>query len=502
MSSTVDESFLQQRMKEYSDRLESKSKLIAEVGASLDIATDVMEKIRLRKLTEDAEREREQIVEEMRKLESEIGKEQLQREKGELKKLADQHEISQSYEEAIEKWRMVHDLDPEDPSVEKPIKRLEGKLQRTHRLNNCIKQLTLRISEIKSVFGEVIDCLRKMEQAGKDNENILLIVEEFLQKQISAENFMMAWEVLLEQEPTKTPADQQPNYSALADRLNRGEIILFLGSDIPRLSGITELDLEELVKGLATKAKYKDFTGTLSMIAQYYEMSDYGRSSLVRNLNNLIEEKNIPEIKLYRLLARVEQPLVLISATYDMFLENCFRAAKKKYALISSVIYSKDNCRIGNSNHNLKAGSVIVCYSDQEEVRVLESGQDLSNLEDLKDYSLIYKIRGYYDNLGQDTWTLTEENYFDFARNIGNSIPNYIVRLFINRIVYFVGYSTRNWEDRLLISLILNLTRYESAKVITQTEDHFEIAYWRWKKVDIYPVGLENFVAQLENYLK
>jgi hypothetical protein len=27
------------------------------------------------------------------------------------------------------------------------------------------------------------------------------------------------------------------------------------------------------------------------------------------------------------MLAHIEQPLVLISATYDMFLENCFRAA-------------------------------------------------------------------------------------------------------------------------------------------------------------------------------
>jgi hypothetical protein len=168
------------------------------------------------------------------------------------------------------------------------------------------------------------------------------------------------------------------------------------------------------------------------MIAQYYEMSDYGRSSLVRNLNTLIEERKIPEIKLYKLLAKIEQPLILVSATYDMFLENCFSEANKKYAVISSVICSRDNCRIDDTTVNLKAGQVIVRYSDQEETRVLESGQELSKLEDLKNYSLIYKIRGYCESVEQgawqDTWTLTEENYFDFARNIGNSIPAYIVR--------------------------------------------------------------------------
>jgi hypothetical protein len=88
---------------------------------------------------------------------------------------------------------------------------------------------------------------------------------------------------------------------------------------------------------------------------------------------------------------------------------------------------------------NIKIGNVIVHYSDQKEARVLESGQDLSNLEDLKNYSLIYKIRGYCDSFEQDTWqdtwTLTEENYFDFARHIGNSIPAYLLGLFLNRSV-------------------------------------------------------------------
>src|SRR5262249_16181974 len=158
-----------------------------------------------------------------------------------------------------------------------------------------------------------------------------------------------------------------------------------------------------------------------------------------------------------------EQPLVLISATYDMFLENCFHEANKKYAMISSVMCNQDNCRIDNATINLKIGNVLVRYSDQQDTMVLHSVQDLSNLEEVKNYSLIYKIRGYCESLEQgawqDNWTLTEDNYFDFARNIGNVIPAYAVRQFLTRIVYFVGSSTRYWEDRLLVSLILNLAR-------------------------------------------
>jgi hypothetical protein len=399
---------------------------------------------------------------------------------------------------------MVYTLDPQDLDVEKEIKRLEEKLQCTQQSDGYITQLTRRISEIKSIYREVVERLRRMDETGQEEDTLLLIVEEFVQQRLPASAFMEAWKEL-EKKPSKISADEQPNYAILAKRLSRGEVILFLGSDIPQLSGISELELERLIQDLAAMADYNNFTGSLPMIAQYYEMSDYGRSSLVRNLNTLIEERNIPEIKLYKLLAKIEQPLILVSATYDMFLENCFSEANKKYAVISSVICSRDNCRIDDATVNLKAGQVIVRYSDQEETTVLESGQELSKLEDLKNYSLIYKIRGYCDSVEQgawqDTWTLTEENYFDFARNIGNSIPAYIVRQFLNRIVYFAGYSTRYWEDRLLISLILNLTRYDSAKVITQTEDSFELAYWRWKKVDIYSVDLENFASQLESYL-
>ena len=511
MLNTVEANLLQQKIKECNGSLEEKNKIIGELKRNADITTDVLEKHRLTRQIEKAEEEREQIVEvlmklenDLRKLESEYAKELKRAKRSELEQQARKHAGARSYNEAMEKWKMIHDLDPEDPNVEKEIQRLDGMLQRTRRLDNYRQQLILRIPEIKPIHREVFQRLQEMYDTGQEDENVLFIVENFLQNRLAANDFIEAWG-LLEKKSVRIPTDEQPNYPILADRLNRGEIILFLGSDILRLPGITELELDNLTQSLAAKAEYKNFSGSLSMIAQYYEMSDYGRSSLVRNFNTIIKEKSLHEIRLYKMLAKIEQPLVLISATYDMFLESFFHAANKKYAMITSVICNKDNYMIDNAIVNLKVGNVIIRYSDQKEARVLESGQDLSNLEDLNNYSLIYKILGYCESsaqgAGQDTWTITEENYFDFARNIGNSIPAYIVKQFLNRMIYFIGYSTRHWEDRLLVSIVLYLTRYESAKVITQVDDPFELAYWRWKKVDVYPVDLEDFVAQLESYL-
>src|SRR5215510_594757 len=372
MSTTVEERFLQQRVKEYSDRLETRNELIGELRESLDITNDVMEKHRLRKLVEDVETEREQIIEVLKKLELDNEQGQVQREKKDLIQQAGKHERAKSYKDAIDKWRMVYTLDPQDPDIEKEIKRLEEKLQYTQQSNNYISQLTRRISEIKSIYREVVEHLRRMHETGQEEDTLLLIVEEFVQQRLPASDFIEAWKEL-EKKPSKISADEQPNYAILAKRLSRGEVILFLGSDIPQLSGITELELERLIQDLAAMAEYNNFNGSLPMIAQYYEMSDYGRSSLIHNLNTLIGERNIPEIKLYKLLAKIEQPLVLVSATYDMFLEDCFREAHKKYAVISSVICNRNDCRIDNTTVNLKTGQVIVHYSDREETKVLES---------------------------------------------------------------------------------------------------------------------------------
>ena len=155
---------------------------------------------------------------------------------------------------------------------------------------------------------------------------------------------------------------------------------------------------------------------------------EYGRSSLVRQLKTIIGP-TAPDVSLYRLLARIEQPLVLISANYDLFLEHQLQQAGRKYALIASIIISNPpDCELGN---------VIVHYSDREAPEFLRLEEELSSLKLIEDgYALIYKIRGYCNAVHEpmayqhNILTLAEENYFTFARHMDRLIPNYLVKQF------------------------------------------------------------------------
>src|SRR5262249_33666528 len=75
------------------------------------------------------------------------------------------------------------------PNVEKEIQRLDGMLQRTRRLDNYRQQLTLRIQEIKPICREVFQRLQEMYDTGQEDENVLFIVENFLQNRLAANDF-------------------------------------------------------------------------------------------------------------------------------------------------------------------------------------------------------------------------------------------------------------------------------------------------------------------------
>jgi hypothetical protein len=221
---------------------------------------------------------------------------------------------------------------------------------------------------------------------------------------------------------------------------------------------------------------------------------------LVRNLNTIIPA-TFPDISLYQLLAKIEQPLVLISANYDLFLERALQQVGRKYAVVSSIICGMQDCKIGD---------VLVRYSDRDQPELLRLEQDLSSLKPVESgYALIYKIRGYCDAANtpatyeHSMLTLTEENYFTFARHLDSLIPSYVVRQLTGRGLFFLGYSPRYWEDRLLVNAILDKRgpQQEPAQVFTRDEDQFVRAYWDSRRVHRYDIELSELVDRLKEHL-
>ncbi len=109
------------------------------------------------------------------------------------------------------------------------------------------------------------------------------------------------------------------NYQTLAQRLRQGGIIPVLGAEVHHLSGLPFPSERDLVRTLAQGVQYDQFQGPLSMISQYYEMTEYGRRMLIQNIRQAVEPK--PERHyahpLYQLLAAIPAPLLIISGCYE-----------------------------------------------------------------------------------------------------------------------------------------------------------------------------------------
>lgn len=485
---------LEQKINECEEQFKRLSAVIERLKKDRDHETRSEEKIRIEAQLEEREQERQTVEQQWRSLEAEQAQQQLPQ----LEQEARQLERNKAFKEALEIRREIRRREPSNPQIADEIGRLEARLQHSQQLTEYIKRLTRRLAEIKPIYPTVITHLRRMVEKGGQDEALVGIVDDFLEGHLPADDFMATWQTL-----TTASTKEEPDYRALADRLKHGEIVLFLGSDIPRLLH-GQARMEALAPELAQRVNYQGYADSLSMIAEYYQMKpEYGRSSLVRHFKTLVGIP-VPDVSLYRLLARIEQPLVLISANYDLSLEHELRQAGRKYALIASIIMpSPPDCELG---------SVVVHYSDREAPESLRLEEELSSLKLIDDgYVLIYKIRGYCNTVHEpmayqhNILTLAEENYFTFARHMDRLIPSYVVKQFAARGLFFLGYSPRHWEDRLLVNGILDKRRhqqYEPAHAITKDTDPFVRAYWDSRGVHRYGLELTEFVRGLEEYLQ
>src|SRR5918992_135497 len=348
-----EEQRLEQKNKFRQERWQRLSGDIASLQATYDRETRPEEKIRLKPEIDKKEAERQEVETELALLESEWHRYANQKNKTDLIQAAHRLERNQAYLEAIETWEKISEIEPEDPKIEDEIRRLKNKQQQLQRINDYIKQLTSKLPELKTtLFGQIITTLRQPEGI---SDAALGLIDVFVTGMLSAKDFTEAWHALSAN--SSSLSTEQPNYPVIADRLARGDIVLFLGSDISPL--FTDSVPKDVAKELARKVKYTEFVGSLATIGEYYQISEYGRSMLVNDLRDLIYSPNL-SIPLYQKLAQIEQPLVLVSAAYDTLLEDAFSQSGKKYVLIASIIETTDTYDV--------VGKVFVQYSDKPEI--------------------------------------------------------------------------------------------------------------------------------------
>lgn len=386
--------------------------------------------------------------------------------------------------EALLIWQQIQSNDPENNVAAVESTALEKLAGQQDKAADLTKRLTSHIGGIRTIFKDVVAALR---QPNDTNAYVALVeqTESLLAGDLDAGDYQLWWEAV-----SSDPVNQAihtVDMGRIAKRVQLGEMVLFLGSGIASVYGNQGTEENEWVHELAKEINYKQFQGSLPSIAEYYQLRpDFGQTKLLKILRGYLA-KGMNDVLLYLALAKVPMPLILISSAYDNRLEQSFRAAGKAFVELASIVRRSDEYDIGH---------VVVSYSDNSQPKKVYPEEELSGLRFIeKGYSVIYKIRGNCTEpdaengedevLQQDALTLSESNYFSFARYAEKIIPGYLARQLRNRGFLFVGYQPKDWQDRLLASALLDRRHsQEPCYVIGETSEPLEAAFWKSRSIE------------------
>lgn len=261
----------------------------------------------------------------------------------------------------------------------------------------------------------------------------------------------------------------------------------------------------ELSHFLAHEAGFpsKEEEGHLEEVASYYE-AFHTRGALRERLRQLLGSDAVagaPIPSLYRFLAEIPRPLLILTANYDIQLESAFRAAKKPYDL---VVYPPDRKDLANAILWWPHGAT-------DPKALAPNALDI----DLETTSVIFKMHGSIlpETDEWDGFVITEMDHVEFISRVASksAIPSLFSAYCHDRSLLFIGYSLRDWNFR---TILLSINRFFAKRAAAFDED--EVPSWAidsefseletkfWQKRGVYPhaIDIDEFVSTLAEKMR
>lgn len=403
-----------------------------------------------------------------------------------------------SYQQAIETAEQIRTKHPQEPRIEQKIEKLRERQAFYQPALEALGLISGHIANLGMPFYEKLAYALHPKNKRDDLISVLLEpTQHFINGELDIDLYQQVCDTHLSQTTLATTPGLQVKYPDLCEKILNGHTVLFLGSGMAGLYGDNDIDEQTLAQQLAEAIGYTDFQGNLSTIAELYQLRQGGRKTLLDNLHQSLPE-DAQRFLLYQSLARTAQHLILVSSAYDCLLEEAFTQSGKPFVELSSII---------NRTQNYDIGHVVLNYSDDDKDEIVYPQEQLSTLNLLDEYTVIYKIRGTsVDTTGKqlsarrDALTLSESNYLTFAENAREMVPNFLAEHLREREILFVGFTPRSWEDRLLVRTLLS-HRYNSDFLCMRmgdSVDPLETAFWKKQNVDSFDIDF----SELDDYLQ
>ncbi|MDD1620428.1 MAG: SIR2 family protein [Methylococcaceae bacterium] len=399
------------------------------------------------------------------------------------------------YEEAITSkspphtlvyWRKTKlELDPDNPDADE-------KLQQRRRVNEFFARFRNPDGSLKGGYAEY-----ETPQTFRDRLRLDLraFIEQLLAQQTP--------------EPSAQRAKVPPPYGFICKALTQGRVVPFIGAGAsssgrpPNVawdpaapiflpSGIELSHL--LADEIAFPSSNRD---DLAEVSSYYE-TFYTRATLRERLRQILCTNLLSNVQispLYRFLAEIPAPLLIVTTNYDTEIEQAFRAANRAYDL---VVYPADRKDLANA---------ILWWPHGTVEPETQAPNDLDI--DLTKTSVIFKMYGSFSTSEDwDSFVITEEDHVDFLSHLSSksAIPSLFSAHFHDRSLLFIGYSLRDWALRVVFR---GLSRYFARPAIVDEEEEIqcwaiedeltelEEKLWSKRAVHPYEVGIDAFVEKL-----
>jgi hypothetical protein len=377
--------------------------------------------------------------------------------------------------------------DPDDPDF-------YDKAEQWKRVKQFFERFRNADGSLKGGFAEY-----ETPQAFRDR--LRLDLRAFIERRIDAAT-----------QVTTTRIQVPPPYSVIARELKSGRVVPIIGMDASHSGRPADAQWNpeapeflpsgaELSRFLARDTDFpsQEEKDRLAEVASYYEAFQT-RPALRERLRQVLyldanDSVTIPS--LYRFLAEIPKPYLIITTNYDAQIERAFREAQKPYDL---VVYSPDRKDLANAVLWWPHGAVKPETPAPNELDI-----------DLETTTVIFKMHGSIlpETDEWDGFVITEMDYVKFLSRIAgkSAIPSLFSSYCRDRSLLFIGYNLRDWNFRVILR---SMSQLFARRVPIDDEDEIqswaidedfsdlEIKFWLKRNVFPYNVSIDEFVKTMQ----
>jgi hypothetical protein len=297
-------------------------------------------------------------------------------------------------------------------------------------------------------------------------------------------------ELLKKQTPATTTINQQVVDSA-TNMVCAGHYIPILGYGV---FGDGPLSKNALIQAFSLKFNEP----SLATAAEYLERFLLSREEFLSRLKAIIaaQEKQLTAPSVHDLLAQVDPPPLIVSATIDLVLEKRLAQTGKPVLIL---------CHILRSWEAEQDGKILVLKGPDDQKPDIQPADEI-DLGDSKGNYIIYKplgspfLNGRPDpDMAIDTVAITESDHLTMFGRLKNQItgvPTAFTKFFKRFPIIFLNYPMDMWHFRMVGQVFrsINLNLKDSASLALRVPvSEMEDMAWRRLGVDLLPMDANEF---------